>query len=173
MKEIWLDIPKFKNYQASNLGNVRCLNFRNLGITKVLKQSYDKDGYKKVNLNCNSYRTHRIIAMAFLENYSDDLQVNHKNGIKDDNNINNLEMVTNKENSLHRTNVLKVGRIKSVLMLDKSTLKPIKKFNSTREAERIMNIEHSTISKVCNGKKRSAGGYFWQFIERDDKKWLK
>ena len=168
MKEIWKDVPGFKGYEASSLGNVRNNNYRNLGICKNLKQRFDKNGYKLVCLQQKSYRAHRIIALTFLNNYDKNLQVNHKNGIKKDNNINNLEMVTSKENNIHRTNILKVGKIKPVIMLDKKTLKPLKTFNSTREAERIMKICHSTISKVCKKKKKSAGGYIWKYNEREE-----
>jgi len=72
---------------------------------KLIKPSLDKDGYLRVTFSNNgdrkSYYVHRLIAMAFLDSYSDQLQVNHKNGIKTDNNYKNLEMVTNKENILH------------------------------------------------------------------------
>lgn len=168
MEEIWKDIPNFKDYQASNIGNIRKINFRNFGITKLLKQSYDKDGYKNVNIYQKKYRTHRIIAMAFLNDYSEDLQVNHKNGIKDDNKIENLEMVTNQQNSFHRTNILKKGKLKSVVMLDKN-MRKICIFNSTREAERKTGIEHSSISKVCKGRKHTAGGYIWKYYKEEEK----
>ena len=61
--------------------------------------SKNKDGRKP-------FRLHRLIAMAFLENYSDKLQVNHKNGIKDDNRVDNLEMVTASQNMYHAWNQL-------------------------------------------------------------------
>lgn len=52
------------------------------------------------------YKVHRLVAMFYLDNYSEDLQVNHKNGIKTDNRVENLEMVTNQQNVLHAFRVL-------------------------------------------------------------------
>ena len=72
---------------------------------KILKPSTDKDGYYRIVLTRKdkrkSYYVHRLVARAFLDNYSKDLQVNHKNGIKTDNRIENLEMVTLQENIRH------------------------------------------------------------------------
>lgn len=168
--QIWKKIPGFDDYIISNEGKIKSLNYRNKGIIKEIKQHNDKDGYKVSVLNQCCHSTHRLVAKTFLEDYDEKLQVNHKNGIKNDNRIENLEMVTNKENSQHRTKVLKKGRITPVLMLDKITNEIIKEFDSTREAERIMNIEHSTISKVCKGKKKTAGGYKCKYKEKENKK---
>ena len=70
----------------------------------------DAKGYYRVRLpypntissdGRRPFKVHRIVAMCFLEDYSESLQVNHKNGDKTDNNVNNLEMVTSKENTVH------------------------------------------------------------------------
>ena len=102
MEEIWKDIPNFEGlYQASNLGNIRS-TYR---YKKILKQCKSKNGYLKVMLCAHSERklisVHRLIAMTFLKDYDIKLQVNHKNGIKVDNRIKNLEMVTPSENIKH------------------------------------------------------------------------
>ena len=77
---------------------------------KPVKFSKDFKGYMKARLYTKDskhidgrkpFRLHRILAMKFLPDYSEELQVNHKNGIKDDNRIENLEMVTNSENAKH------------------------------------------------------------------------
>ena len=73
--------------------------------------SKDHKGYMKARLYLPEYsknkdkrkpfRMHRLVAMKYLDDYSDKLQVNHINGVKDDNRVENLEMVTASENSLH------------------------------------------------------------------------
>jgi hypothetical protein len=81
-----------------------------------LKFFQDKKGYLKSRIYCpevsqnpdgrKPVRQHRLVAMFYLEDFCDDKQINHKNGIKTDNRIENLEMVTNSENVLHAWNVL-------------------------------------------------------------------
>lgn len=70
----------------------------------------DNKGYYRVRLpypnignkdGRRPFKVHRLVAMLYLDDYSENLQVNHKNGIKTDNRVDNLEMVTNKDNALH------------------------------------------------------------------------
>ena len=83
---------------------------------KPVKFGKDSKGYMRARLYCpeisnhidgrRPIKLHRLVAMFHLETYSEDLQVNHKNGIKDDNRVENLEMVTNSQNVYHAWNSL-------------------------------------------------------------------
>lgn len=112
--EIYKDINGYEGYyQVSNFGNVKSLdrlvlhnyggNAKKTGI--ILKQHPDKDGYLSVNLkkkqNGSTNRSHRLVAMAFIPNPENKPQVNHINGIKSDNRLENLEWVTLCENRQH------------------------------------------------------------------------
>lgn len=83
---------------------------------KELQSGICPKGYKRISLlvppfskrkdRRKTYKVHRLVAMRYLADYSEKLQVNHKNGIKTDNRVENLEMVTNAENHWHFWNVL-------------------------------------------------------------------
>lgn len=109
-KEVWKDVVGYEGlYQVSNLGRVR--SFERKGtFTKIKVQETVKGGYKRVNLYKNGrlkkMLVHRLVAEAFLGTPDKDMQVNHINGIVDDNRLENLEWVTVKENANHKTTVL-------------------------------------------------------------------
>lgn len=100
--EIWKEIEGFENYEVSNLGMVRSLKFNK---EKILKHGIDDSGYLKVNLYINSNkksrRIHQLVAVAFLNHTpcGYELVVNHINFDKLNNRVDNLEIVTNRENT--------------------------------------------------------------------------
>lgn len=97
----WEQVDNFSKYYISNTGII--INKYN----KKLSQRKDKDGYMVATLmrdregKYTDVRVHRMVAMAFIENPHDKPVVNHKDGIKDNNNVNNLEWMTVSENTLH------------------------------------------------------------------------
>ena len=99
-KEIWKDIPNYEGlYQVSNLGRVRSLY--NKG--RVLKPRKHRNGYQEVNLSkrkiIKTKLIHRLVMLVFIG--ESDLQVNHINGIKTDNRLENLEYCTSRDNIRH------------------------------------------------------------------------
>jgi hypothetical protein len=105
--ETWKDIPSFKNYQVSNLGNVRSLNYSRTGKTKVLSKCTNSMGRYSVNLykEGKSYSGQNIsvlVAKAFLNHKPNrgKTVVDHINNIKTNDNLYNLQVITQRENSI-------------------------------------------------------------------------
>lgn len=111
MKEIWRTIFENERYEVSTYGRVRTLvgRYRNVSI---LKQS-NKDGYLIVNLKHNKkHRVHRLVAIAFIPNTENKPEVNHIDGNKKNNHIDNLEWCTRLENELHKHEMIKAKKLR-------------------------------------------------------------
>lgn len=119
-KEIWRDIKGYEGiYQASSLGRIRSLD-RTITVHRgksykanikgtILKPAVNGRGYLIVVLSGKTLTVHKIIAKTFLKENYKNLEINHKNEIKTDNRVENLEYVTRKENCNYGTRNLRHG----------------------------------------------------------------
>jgi hypothetical protein len=92
-------------YYCNDLGDIITYNWKNTGNKSILKPAIDKKGYKRVGLQINgkltTHKVHRLIALMFIGNDNNYPCVNHINGIKIDNRVENLEWCTYKQNTQH------------------------------------------------------------------------
>lgn len=186
--EIWKDIKGYEGfYQISNFGNVRSLdrkikyknNYR-LFYGRNLIKIVDTKGYYFVNLKKNSHneikRIHRLVAEAFIENPNKFPCINHIDGNKQNNHIDNLEWCSYKHNIneafrlglnryTHKEN-FKYENKKKIIQYDLN-FNIVKKWESICEAARKTNISQSNISRCCNNKQKTAKKYIWKFEEEN------
>ena len=174
-EEIWKDVIGFEGkYQVSNLGNVRSLNYKRLGIIKEISPETDLNGYLCVTLyagHCEQHRkmVHRLVAETFLLNPSNLPQVNHKDENKKNNKLDNLEWCNAKYNINYGTGHQKT--VKAALENQAFTVKCLddnREYISARDAARDKNTQHSGILRCCRGERKTAGGYHWAFINKEE-----
>ena len=170
MQEIWktvvYDGEVFEGYEVSNLGKIRSLNYGRTGEVKELRLIVSKGGYLVVNLckdgKYKSCRVHRLVAFAFIPN--DDTEnktdVNHIDEDKTNNTVENLEWCTREYNINYGTHNERVAKTlgKKTICVETGIV-----YESTREVERKLGLEHSDISKCCKGKIKTFGGYQWMY----------
>ena len=165
MEEIWKDIEGYEGiYQVSNLGRVRPQNRdivfkkgnKNRVVGDSMRASYDGGGYQSIVLwNDITHKTihiHRLVAEAFLEPPpSPNMEVNHKDGNKCNNCIENLEWVTHAENMKHAFENLRFKRWKKCTLICADGSK--KDFKSFAEAERFLGRKHPYIHDCLRDKR--------------------
>lgn len=180
MQEIWKDIKGYEGlYKISNYG--RIINKNN----KVKNIGVYKNGYLYLDLYKNNKRqkklVHRLVAEIFLENKNNLPEVNHIDGNKQNNRVDNLEWCTCSYN-LKEAYRLKLRKVSKTMLGKKGILCPnskkikqydlngnfIKLWYSTMDIERELKIRHDRISCCCKHKRyKTAGGYKWEYAEGD------
>ena len=209
MNEIWKDLKGYREiYQVSNLGNVRTkerIGARGYFVkSRELTKFNNNSGYYRVCIRLESdvrtkyYFVHRLVGMLFIPHEDGKDFINHIDGDKHNNSVENLEWCTRSENmnnpltkekcremnkGKHRSEETKKkisesgkGRIlseESKKKIGKGNGKLVycieldKMFESTCEASRELGISQSSISLVCRGKRKTAGGYHWEYVDSE------
>ena len=129
---------------------------------KFLKPWPNANGYLRVNLRkdkeVKSFFIHRLVAEAYIPNPNNYDTVDHIDFDRTNNCVNNLQWMSLSENSRKRRNC----RSNPIRCIELNTIYP-----SVTEAGRCLNLDKSSISKVCLGKRKTTGGYHWEYVKEE------
>ena len=160
-REVWKDIPGFEGeYMASTLGRIKSLK-RGKGV--IRKLTTDSYGYKILVLidkvgKRHHVKAHRMIAITFVPNPNKHETVNHKNGNKSDNSLDNLEWMTFSENSKHGwdSGAMRMGERHALSKLtDTDVIEIINANNAgftTKEISSAFGVSYSSIRHILRGE---------------------
>ena len=169
INEVWKPVAGYEGiYEVSDYGNIRKTN------GKEMRGNVNSYGYRVVRLSKNGVgidkKVHRLVAIAFLPAIPGKECVNHKDGNKLNNRVENLEWVTRGENNIHAVQVLEVNKeSKPVYQLSvDGTIKAV--YTSIKIAAEIIDGKATLISACCQGTAQTAYGYRWEYADIDFQK---
>ena len=161
MPEKWRDIENYEGlYQISNYG--RIMSFPRRGTSSHLRilEPRKNKGYLQVGLHKNKkekkFFIHQLVAKAFIRNLERKPQVNHIDGNKENNKVDNLEWCNNSENQIHAYKIgLKKKRSFEIIQYTLD-MKRVKKWNCVSEIEKSTGFHYQNISACCKNKQKTA-----------------
>lgn len=170
--EEWKDIEGFEGrYMISRNGEVHSL-LRGRRLKTNKDGRYERVGLRDKDGNKSTASVHRLVAKAFIPNPLNKAEVNHINGIKQDNRVENLEWATRSENAQHAVDTGLMFSPKNDTKskaVDQFTIDGefIKTYPSTMQVQREIGLYHANVSRVCKGnpKYKTAHGYIWRYHE--------
>lgn len=183
MEEIWKIIEGYENYSISNLGRIKKGDIKVINENRevsykpvLLNPSTNAHGYKKVSIRDNegnrkTHLIHRLVAIAFIPNPNNYKIINHKNEIKKDNRVDNLEWCTTNYNIAYsktddKSNIIECQGV------DQYNLKGefIRHWDLIREAARQITPVHGSVNatkcsiiRCCKGVEKTCRGYIWRY----------
>lgn len=164
---MYMELLDFDYIGISDKGELK--NFKN---KKMLKQSTDIFGYKKVKIGNKYYAVHRLVALMFIEREDEDLKlVCHKNRVREDNRSSNLmwannNIISSRRSSFKRTNIdrpivgFKDGKV-------------IGAYYNGNHAEKVLKVNRSEVYRCCKKERKSTGGYNFMYGSEYLKEFLK
>lgn len=170
MKVEWKTIPGFTRYQISNNGELRSINYKNSGITKILKPALDQGYYKTMIQNDNgdykTIRIHQLVMISFIGPRKDYLEVNHKDGNKQNNKLHNLEYCTRSENQKHAYRLglqkLPIGSLNPFAKLTEKEVLEIREYKkkfgylkNRKEIAQKYNISEAHLKDIASGRRNN------------------
>ena len=163
-EEEWRDVLGFEElYQVSNFGNVRTVK----NGEAEMSQQENRNGYMTVHLRNKGVErramVHRLVAEAFIPNPDELRDVNHKNGDKSDNRLENIEWVSHSDNMTHSFRELGKN-VRHIVQLDLDN-NFIERWNSIIEASEATGVCRTDIGECCMGNRKHTKGYKWKYEE--------
>lgn len=156
-KEVWQPIEGHENYIVSSDGKV----------AKILKGDDNGKGYRFIKFpNGERMYIHQIVAKTFIKNPNDYNVINHKDGNKSNNKIDNLEWCTYSHNNKesYRIGLRKPTYVKVVQKDLYGNI--IKEWDSMSDIAKTLNITYQEISKCCRGERKTSHGYKWEYLQK-------
>ena len=165
IKELWKPLKEFRGIEVSSIGRIRKAANKRRKIRIMSEFSKDRDGYcrcsvQRLDGTYTSKPVHRLVAMAFIPNPYNKEAVNHINGNRSDNRVENLEWVTARENVLHS---YKYGKRKVCKEVPRNTLLTdfqineidnLRQYYTVKQISKLFNIEYQSLKNIIHKKKQ-------------------
>ena len=166
--EIWKPIKDYPNYEVSNLGRVKTLNYNKTGKEKILKPIQYKNKRRRVNLykDGKAYKTYiyRLVWESFNGKIEEGMEINHLDENPSNDRLDNLEKCTHKDNMNYGTLQKRKGeKIRKPVKQFTKDGKLVKVWESVTSATKAFNGNHNNIIRSIN-KGYSAYGYKWEYV---------